>query len=103
MNEQNIEREILESKVFGRNKFKFKYLVCYGDMTKKYCSVVDIINDPNLEHFNLNRQKIYRIRKGQYSNKTGTSAHALNKKGYGRLSIQSINEARKTKVFRQLV
>jgi hypothetical protein len=106
MNENINETEpIKECVVFGRNKYKFKYIVSFGDMTKKYCSVVDIINDPSLSHFDLNRQKVYRIRKGHYSNNKGTSAHALHKKGYARLIIESINEPRKfkTRVIRELI
>ena len=33
----------------GRNKFTYKYLLICDDINKKYCSVVDIINDEDDE------------------------------------------------------
>lgn len=98
--------DILEkslSKQFGRNRFKFKYELTYLNICKKYCSIVDIINDPELEHLKLNRQMLYRLRNNHYSERTDTNSHALIKKGFNKINIRDINEVRKTKVIKILV
>ncbi len=75
---------------YGRNKFTYKYEVCYNGITKKYCSIVDICHDPFLEGLDLNRQKLYRLRNNQYSIKKNTTATALEKKGYNQITIKAI-------------
>ena len=92
------KKEAVAGKCFGRNRFSFKYTLECGDIYKKYCSITDIMNDPELEQFNLDRQKIYRIRHNIYSTNTGTSATALIKKGYGKIKIESINDNRPYKL-----
>lgn len=93
----------LHYKQFGRNKFKYKYLLTCGDIKKKYCSIVDMINDPILHHLNLNRQMLYRIRKKHYSIRTDTNSYALIKKGFNKINIISINETRKSRTIKVLV
>ena len=86
----------------GRNKFTYKYLLICDDINKKYCSVVDIINDEDIKHLNLDRQKIYRLRKNLYSTNLNTTSTALIKKGYNKICIRDINEPRRTKTIKML-
>tara|TARA_R110002126_G_scaffold22802_1_gene80887 strand:- start:128 stop:406 length:279 start_codon:yes stop_codon:yes gene_type:complete len=85
----------------GRNKYKYKYLLECEDIIKKYCSVVDMLNDDDLKHLCLDRQRIYRLRKNLYSTE-GKNKSALIKKGYNRINITDINEPRKTKIIKIL-
>ncbi len=74
----------------GRNKYVCKYLVTVKGMQKKYCSLGDISKDPELEHYKLNRQKIYRIRKEMLSAHTKYGRHK-----YDDISITNIKNPRK--------
>jgi len=76
----------------GANKWIYKYLIKIGEKeVGKFRSINEFL-DKYGEEYNLNRQKCYRLRKGQYSTQEGTSAHALKKKGYNRIEIMDIRE-----------
>lgn len=85
-------------KCYGRSHYSYKYTIEVKDIYKKYCSITDMVKDPEISHLNLNRQKIYRLRHQQYSTKTGTSATALIKKGYKDIHITQIIEKRPFKL-----
>lgn len=82
----------------GTNKFIYKYHLkvdradCKID--KKFCSISQLLDEYG-EILNLNRQKIYRLRKDEFSKNVGTTATALKK--YSGISILDIREKRKTK------
>ena len=97
----NTPRDINDAvagKCYGRSHFTYKYTIEVNGLYKKYCSITDMIKDEELAKYNLNRQKVYRIRSKSYSTKTGTSATALIKKGYGNIIITQIKEHRPFKV-----
>lgn len=73
----------------GRNRFVFKYLVNIKGAKKKYSSLADITKDPEMKKYDLNRQKIYRIRKDSFAT-TPLGHHK-----YDSISITTINERRK--------
>lgn len=72
--------------------WKFKYEITIDDETTKYTSIDEFLNHRGTA-MGLNRQKLYRLRKNQYSKRFGeTTAHALVKKGYDQITIKDINE-----------
>lgn len=72
--------------------WKLKYAITIDGETMKYTSIDEFLNHKG-RAMGLNRQKLYRLRKGQYSNGFGkTTAHALVKKGYDKIHIEDINE-----------
>ena len=72
--------------------WKFKYEITIDNETTKYTSIDEFLNHRG-SAMGLNRQKLYRLRKGQYSKRFGeTTAHALVKKGYDQITIKDINE-----------
>ena len=72
--------------------WKFKYEITINGETIKYTSIDEFLTHKG-NAMGLNRQKLYRLRKGQYSRRFGeTTAHALVKKGYDQISIKDINE-----------
>lgn len=72
--------------------WKFKYEITIDGETNKYTSIDEFLTHKGTE-LGLNRQKLYRLRKKQYSENFGkTSAHALIKKQYNRIKIKDINE-----------
>ncbi len=82
------------------NKWIYKYLVkVEGEELGKFRSINEFLKAHG-EVLNLNRQKCYRLRKGQYSTKSGTSAHALEKKGYNKIEIIDIREHIKSRLVR---
>ena len=86
--------------VRANNKWIYKYLVKVDcEELGKFRSINEFIKAHG-EEFNLNRQKCYRLRKNQYSTNSGTSAHALNKKGYNRIEIMDIREFIPNKLIR---
>ena len=85
--------------------WKFKYEITIDNETTKYTSIDEFLNHRG-SAMGLNRQKLYRLRKGQYSKRFGeTTAHALVKKGYDKIIVEDINEeiASIKKVFRQKI
>tara|TARA_R100000654_G_scaffold23376_1_gene45764 strand:+ start:825 stop:1109 length:285 start_codon:yes stop_codon:yes gene_type:complete len=72
--------------------WKFKYEITINGETMKYTSIDEFLTHRGTA-MGLNRQKLYRLRKGQYSKRFGeTTAHALVKKGYDQITIKDINE-----------
>ena len=72
--------------------WKYKYAITIDGETTKYTSIDEFLAHRGTA-MGFNRQKLYRLRKNQYSKRYGeTSAHALVKKGYSRLTIKDINE-----------
>ena len=72
--------------------WKFKYEITIDNETTKYTSIDEFLNHRG-SAMGPNRQKLYRLRKGQYSKRFGeTTAHALVKKGYDQITIKDINE-----------
>ena len=82
----------------GSNRFIYKYhlLVDRADckVDKKFCSINQLLDEYG-ETLKLNRQKIYRLRKDEFSKNEGTTATALKK--YEGITILDIREKRKTK------
>lgn len=72
--------------------WKYKYSITIDGETTKYTSIDEFLSHRGTD-MGLNRQKLYRLRKNQYSERYGeTSAHALVKKGYSRIIIKDIDE-----------
>lgn len=72
--------------------WKFKYAITINGETTKYTSINEFLAHRG-NAMGLNRQKLYRLRKKQYSDAFGkTTAHALVKKGYDKILIEDINE-----------
>lgn len=85
--------------------WKLKYAITINGETTKYTSIEEFLTHRG-RSMGLNRQKLYRLRKGQYSNRFGeTTAHALVKKGYDKILVEDINEEIPSikKVFRQKI
>ena len=82
----------------GTNKFIYKYHLKVDradcNVDKKFCSISQLLDEYG-EILKLNRQKIYRLRKDEFSKNEGTTATALKK--YSGIVILDIREKRKTK------
>ena len=84
---------------------KLKYAITINGETMKYTSIEEFLTHRG-RAMGLNRQKLYRLRKNQYSKRFGeTTAHALVKKGYDKIIVEDINEEIPSikKVFRQKI
>lgn len=72
--------------------WKYKYAITIDGETTKYTSINEFLIHKGTA-MGYNRQKLYRLRKGQYSERYGeTTAHALVKKGYDKIKIIDIDE-----------
>jgi len=86
------------------NRWLYKYEITFITQGETICRKFKSLNEfLSLygDELNLNRQKCYRIRKKQFSTKTGTSATGLKK--YSGLIITDIREEIKSKYVRTLV
>lgn len=90
MNIDELDLESVDScHAAGRTRFLYKFVVSDNGRLRKYCTINDIIKDKDLFKYNLNRQKIYRIRHNSFS--TGEKGRNT----YDGLQIHSIQYERK--------